>query len=306
MVARIGDDLVGQSVSVSTKKIYAKEWQRWSVFAHHRGLTSLPPRVQDLERYVCIELIQSSVARLDSFKAAILLECAKVNVTAPFKEPRLVRVMKGLRSRLRKAPVPRKPFKRSHIRWFIDLARGTDEAAYLRAAVALILCFHPFLRASEAFGIRLQDILVSQTGISVRILQAKNHRDGFLFVMPVSNDEYCAGRFLQDYLSRIRFVQGKRGFLCSRIRMDKFSLQEAVSFGTLHTGCQELIRAAGLDTTVYSTHSAKRGAATAAIKAGCNGAETTYMGRWKSDQSALQYMAESKSLRQSLLDRIKT
>jgi hypothetical protein len=125
-------------------------------------------------------------------------------------------------------------------------------------------------------------------------------------VMPVSNDEYCAGQFLQDYLDNIGFVPGNKGYLCSRIMMDKFSLQEAVSFGTLHTGCKELMRAAGLDTTLYFTHSAKRGAATAAIKAGCNGAETTYMGRCKRDQSALRYMAESKSLRQSLLDRIKT
>jgi integrase len=303
-----GDELIGLSIAKGTKKIYDREWNVWADFALRKGLQLFPPLGTDLEQYVGCELAgKGAPSRVDALKAAIAHRCARRNWSNPFKEPRLAKVMKGLKNSCRRAPVPRKPFKKAHTRRFMDIARETNDPVLWRAAAALVLCFHEFLRASEAFELRFCDLRVNQnSGIAVRVRCAKNHKDGFSFHLAVELREYCAGRFLQDYLSHIGFESGKEGFFCPRICRRNFDTDKGVGFSTLHAGCKRLIRAAGLDASEFSKHSAKRGAATAAIKAGCSGAETTYLGRWKNEKTSLRYMADSRSLRRSLLDRIRT
>jgi integrase len=154
---------------------------------------------------------------------AIAHRCALGNHENPFKKPRLSKIMRGLKSKTRRASVPRRPFKKKHIRFFMDIARGTNEQMLWRAAVALVLCYHEFLRASEAFGIRLEDIKLSgETGLSIWVRCAKNHKDRFSFHVDIEQRAYCAGRFVRDFLTRAGFVPGESGFLCSRILREKF------------------------------------------------------------------------------------
>jgi hypothetical protein len=48
-----------------------------------------------------------------------------------------------------------------------------------------------------------------------------------------------------------------------------------ISYSALHASCRDLIEAVGLNPSKYSTHSAKRGSATATVVAGCTDAEVT-------------------------------
>jgi hypothetical protein len=138
--------------------------------------------------------------------------------------------MKGLKNSCRRAPFPRKPFKKVHIRRFMDIARETNDPVLWRATAVLVLCFHEFLWASEAFELRFCDLLVNQnSGIAVRVRCAKNHKDGFSFHLAVELREYCAGRFLQDYLSHIGFESEKEGFFCPRICRGNFYTRVSVS-----------------------------------------------------------------------------
>jgi hypothetical protein len=68
----------------------------------------------------------------------------------------------------------------------------------------------------------------------------------------------------------------------------------------LHASCRDLIEAVGLDPSKYSTHSAKRGSATAAVVAGCRDAEVTALGRWRSAETRKGYVHGSDKFRKIL------
>jgi hypothetical protein len=70
----------------------------------------------------------------------------------------------------------------------------------------------------------------------------------------------------------------------------------AVGYSTLHAACKELIKALGLDPSRFSTHSAKRGSATA----GCSDAELTSLGRWRSANMGRQYVHDGPDFRRRL------
>jgi hypothetical protein len=110
--------------------------------------------------------------------------------------------------------------------------------------------------------------------------------------------------FELDFLHRgLKWKPGKTGFLCCQLQGAKFRPQIPISYSALHSSCKNLIEAVGLDPSRYSTHSAKRGLATAAVVAGCTDAEVTAFGRWKSAETGRQYVHGSEKFRKSLSTR---
>jgi integrase len=171
-----------------------------------------------------------------------------------------------------------------------------------RAAVVMATCFADFLRFSEVLNVRLEDITLTGSDLPFRVKKAKNHRLGFGVCLPVS-DSKSIGSFVLDFLCRgLKSKPGKTGFLCCQLEGGKFWPQLPISYSLLHSSCKNLIESVGLDPFRYSTHSAKRGSATAtaAVVAGCTDAEVTALGRWKSAETGRQYVHGSKKFRNNL------
>jgi hypothetical protein len=135
------------------------------------------------------------------------------------------------------------------------------------------------------------------------VRKAKNHRLGFDVCLPVS-DPKSIGAFVLDFLRRgLKWKPGKTFFLCCQLKCAKFRQQIPINYSALHSSCKNLIEAVGLDPSKYSTHSAKRRSATAAVVAGCTDAEVTALGMWKSAETGRQYVHGSEKFRQSLSTR---
>jgi hypothetical protein len=139
-------------------------------------------------------------------------------------------------------------------------------------------CFPDFLRFSEVLNIRLEDLTLAGSDLRFRVRKAKNHRLGFDVCLPVG-DPKSIGSFVLDFLS--------------------------CPLATLHctAAAKTLIEAVSLDPSKYSTHSAKRGSATASVVAGCTDAEVTALGRWKSAETGKQYVHGSEEFRKRLSTR---
>jgi hypothetical protein len=121
--------------------------------------------------------------------------------------------------------------------------------------------------------------------------------------LPVG-DPKSIGAFELDFLCRgLKWRPGKAGFLCCQLEGGNFRLQLPVSYSALHSSCKDLIEAVGLDPSKYSTHSAKRGLATAAVVEGCTDAEVTALGIWKSAGAGKQYVHGSEEFRKKLSTR---
>jgi hypothetical protein len=117
------------------------------------------------------------------------------------------------------------------------------------------------------------------------VKKAKNHRLGFDVCLPES-DSKGIRTFELDFLRRgLKWKLGKTGFLCCQLEGGKLRPQLPSSYSALHSSCKNMIESVGLDPSKYSTHSAKRGSASAAVVAGCTDEEVTALGRWKSAET---------------------
>jgi hypothetical protein len=145
--------------------------------------------------------------------------------------------------------------------------------------VVMSTCFADFFGFSKVLDIRLEDITLAENDLRFCVRKAKNHRLGFDVCLPVG-DPKSIGAFVLDFLCRgLRWRPGKVGFLCCQLKGSNFRPQLPISYSALHSSYRDLIEAVGLDPSKYSTHSAKRGLATAAVVAGCTDAEVTALGR---------------------------
>jgi hypothetical protein len=118
------------------------------------------------------------------------------------------------------------------------------------------------------------------------------------------DDPKSIGAFVLDFLQRgLKWRPGKVGFLCCQLEGGKFRARLPISYSALHASCRDLIEAVGLDPLKYSTHSAKRGSATAAVVAGCTDAEVTALGRWRSVETGKGYVHGSDKFRKRLSSR---
>jgi hypothetical protein len=166
--------------------------------------------------------------------------------------------------------------------------------------VVMSTCFADFLRFREVLNICLEDIMLAEDDLRFRVRKAKNHRLGFDVCLPVG-DPKSIGAFVLNFLRRgLKWRTGKVGFLCCQPEGGNLRPQLAISYSALHSSCKDLIEAVGLDPSKYSTHSAKRGLATAAVVAGCTDAEVTALGRWKSSETGKGYVHGSEEFRKRL------
>jgi hypothetical protein len=268
-------------------------------FARRHEYRLAPPRPSDLEDYLTSEVATSgSVAVLDSISVSFNWHCAEVGYDSPFLNKRTVLILKGMKRVLCKPTVPRLPFLRSHIKKFMRFSKGSFR--HWRAAVVIATCFTDFLCFSEVLNVHLEDITLTGSDLRSRVKKAKNHRLGFNVCLPVS-DSRGIGAFVLNFLWRgLKWKPGKTDFLCCQLEGGKLWPQLPISYSALHSSCKNLIESVGLDPSKYSTHSAKRGSATAVVVAGCTDAEVTALGRWKYAEMGRQYVHGSKKFRKNL------
>jgi hypothetical protein len=268
-------------------------------FARRHEYRLAPPRPADLEDYLTSEVgPRGSVAVIDSILASFNWHCAEVGYSSPFLNKRIVLIVKGMKRLLRKPSVPRLPFLRSHIRRFMRFSNGSFW--HWRATVVMATCFADFLRLSKVLNVPLEDLTLAGNDLRFRVRKAKNHRLGFDVCLPVG-DPKSIEAFVLDFLRRgLKWKPGKIGFLCCQLEGGNFRPQLPISYSALHSSCKDLIEAVGLDPSKYSTHSTKRGSATAEVVAGCKDAEVTALGRWKSSETGKGYVHGSEEFRKKL------
>jgi hypothetical protein len=289
------DKYIVACVAPGTLRGYKKEWVKWLTFVRKHGYLLAPSRPADLEDYLTSEVgPRGSVAVIDLISASFNWHCPEVGYNSPFFNKRIVLILKGMKRLLCKPTVLRLPFLRSHIR---------GSFRHWRAAVIMATCFADFLRFSKVLNVRLEDLTLSESDLPFQVRKAKNHRLGFDVCLPVG-DPKSIGAFVLDFLHcGLKWKPGKTGFLCCQLKGAQFQPQIPISYSALHSSCKDLIDAVGLDPSKYSTYSAKRGSATAAVIAGFTDAEVTALGRWKSSETGRQYVHVSEEFRKSLSTR---
>jgi integrase len=303
--------MLAASVVPAVYKAYLGDWSLWVAFAEHHGVSSNPPDTEAFEYYLVQEAhLSASVSVVDKLAAAAAFFTASANFKSPFEGPdgaRMRRVLKGICKTFAVPSIPKKPLTREDIMAMLEVASAPNASFSLKRAIAITaLCFQQLLRVSEVVAIRGNDVLfnTAKSAYMFTVRKAKNHST---FTVPVNvGCRHCVGNYLQTYLAGtgFRLSDELSHFACKATRKAGgiwcVNNNVGISTDTARVGFKDAVRASGLNRKLYSTHSAKRGAATEAVKAGNTDAMVTIAGRWKSPSMAAAYVRDNKGVHAAL------
>ena len=230
--------------------------------------------------------------------AAVSFDCTARGWPTPGSDPLVSRVARGARRKYGHTAVPREPFAPSHIRGMVEAARRTGSVSLQRAAISLTLSFGDLLRVSEVHGLRGSDVHRSAECIRFRVGQAKNQPEGYTFeVTNKPQAEVDVYSLVCQYMDSAGVLAGREDhfFMCQARRP-----QVQVALSTMHADAKKLICEIGLDPKRFGTHSAKRGGATQAARAGLSSSQIQFLGRWKSAEMPQRYTAYNSDDREKL------
>ena len=179
----------------------------------------------------------------------------------------------------------------------LDLQESEDVAFWL----AIIFCFRGLLRKSnvveQGLAVLLSDVSLEPWGLVLHIRRTKTItcRERVLEVPfnRLPNSIFCACRFLSLLISMVPFPS-PMSQLISYTRRGKWVRGTYTWFNTKLAGI-----CAGINLSGVSTHSLRRGGATALYQAGFSLLEIRDIGDWSS-LAVLQYLAKSLNKRREL------
>jgi hypothetical protein len=118
------DRMLKHSVRPSTLAKYSRLWDKWALFSASHEVETVPPDMRALEIFIvnCAKLA-GSAGVANSRAEAVAHFTALEDWPSPFTTPRLSKILRGICNSYGKAAKPKKPFLRSHIILFMDMAR---------------------------------------------------------------------------------------------------------------------------------------------------------------------------------------
>jgi hypothetical protein len=180
-----------------------------------------------------------------------------------------------------------------------------------RAALPMALYFQQLLRGAECFGLTGANVTRHFHYFMVEVAEAKNNPEGFSFKVPIDPlRTHCMGQFMADYVVKMGVILGDPAsfFACkvAKVRgIKRATASVKASNSTMRAGCKRLIKAVGLDSTRYASHSCKRGAALTAMEAGLSHVQIQDLGRWASSSMVLKYAGGDSTARQTAAEAVR-
>ena len=174
------------------------------------------------------------------------------------------------------------------------IAAMPDSLLGLRDKAILLMGMLGGMRRSEIAALRVSDIQFREEGVAVMIRSSKTDQAGEGFVLGLAtseNPDTCPKRTLREWLKLSR-RSGDQHLFCgfsgaNTIRSDQPIRSELI--GRIVKRCVKRI---GKDSSIYSAHSLRRGAATAAFDANVPEVLIMRKFRWKSADIMREYIEE--------------
>ena len=175
-----------------------------------------------------------------------------------------------------------------------------------RTICACLIAYAGFLRSSELLNIRLSDIVIDSSHLSIFIESRKTdqYRDGAWVIIARTGTKLCPVVNLENYLCWANFVQDTDTFIFSRITFkqgvyDVRNTDKHISYTTLREIFIEAFKPHVKDIKAFGLHSLRSGGASSAANNGIKDRLFKRHGRWKSENAKDGY--SKVSLRERLL-----
>lgn len=285
----LANDLVGSSRSANTERAYRSAWggfERWGT-AHR--LSTLPASGETVALYLA-----SLVARgrgTGTVQCSLVAICQghlDAGYPSPRNDPRVRRLVKGVRRRLGGEQFAKAPLTPEHVGAMLGTL-GTDLRA-LRDRAILALGFATGMRRSELVGLAVSDFHRTEAGMVVTIQRSKRNATARRVSIKLGVETACPVLAVRRWLevsglsSGPAFRKVTRAGLLGRSALQDRAVARLV---------KRVASAVGLDPKGVSGHSLRSGFATASARAGVSAGQIQRTLGHASAGMTLRYLKDS-------------
>ncbi|WP_274436684.1 site-specific integrase [Alicyclobacillus sp. ALC3] len=267
-----------QSRIASTQKAYKSDWEAFTTWCDRLGYSALPAAPQAVSNYLT-HLSQQGrrVSTIARHMASISFAHRAKGLPSPIESEYVRSTWKGIRHQQGVAAKQKAPILTEHLRRMVQVA--PDNLRGLRDRALLLVGFAGAFRRSELVALDVEDLEMTQEGITITIRRSKTDQEGYGRKVGIpygSRPETCPVRTLQEWLKQADIASGavfRRVDKAGRVGVvviKKEGKDEHLSDRTVARIVKHYAEAIGLPSESYAGHSLRSGLATSAAKAGAS------------------------------------
>ena len=211
-------ELVLGSSPDSTVRKYSQGWRRWSEWAKSKiGVPTIPAQPLSVALYLTC-LVNKAVEQNQSVgpieTAAYSIRCGHRTAGLPYPTDHstVMAVLEGARRKLAKAVQPKEPLTEAALKTICE-HYNTNSASLevTRFLFLLIIGYSGLFCISEILGIKMSDIVITDSFTSISVPKRKNdqHREGHVSILARSGKLTCPVSITEKLLSLLPFQDPK-------------------------------------------------------------------------------------------------
>lgn len=212
------------------------------------------------------------------------------NFPDPTAHPSVSKTLAGIMRTHGKPKEKAPPLLPEHLLKIVSTLTPPSTLRAARDNALLQIAFFGAFRQSEVVAIQYEHIHWQERGIEILLPHSKTDQlhDGLYCAIPYGNEQLCPVRALRHWLT----VAGiEHGPLFRRIYPDNRLADTSLSVLSVSTILRHRAHEAGIPSAdIFSSHSLRRGLATAASRDGASLPAIMRQGRWKNVNTVMEYI----------------
>lgn len=285
------------SLSENTIRAYQSDLKIFRYWCEDKNLKWLPATPNTIANFLSTQALAKDD---DELKAVTIIRrtCAVRYAhqlagfdTLPTNSLVVRKTLRGIMRQKLIAPDRKKPATADIIKMMADMA--DDSLIGIRDRAILLVGFAGAFRRSELVAMQVDDIDIEENGMAIMIRKSKTDQVGEGKPKPILRGEsYCPVAALQFWLRAADIASGyvfrqikKGGRVYSNNDPEKPDLSDRMVANIVKKYADMI----GLDSTLYSGHSLRRGFITSALLAGASIAKTMEVSQHKDPKTTMRY-----------------
>ncbi len=253
------------SKSEATRRAYRANLRQFGRWCRAERVEALPATARTVARYLtALAGGGRSVSTIDRHAAAIGYGHRLAGHDAPTSAEEVRAVLTGIRNSLGRPPVQKKALTDDLVAKVVR--RVPRDLTGLRDRAMVLLCFAAALRRSELVALQVRDLEWGRRGLVVTVRRSKTDQAGKGKRKGVPDGKLKVPDTVRAWLDAAGIVEGPVFRGCDRGRLAARGLTGTHFARIIKARCE----AAGLDPTLFSGHSCRRGFATSADEHGAD------------------------------------
>lgn len=253
------------SISTNTRRAYSTAWRSYLTWCKAKALD--PMKVEMVALYLADEAQVKALSTVEVALAAINQAFGLMAIQRPASDPRVRRVLKGIRRTLGPRPQAKKsPLLVGHLRSICQKLDGSTKA--VRDKCLILIGFAAALRRSELVALDIEDVAFEEEGIILTLRRSKVDQQGHGRLVGVpygSNPNTCPVRATRAWMA---IVDAEEGPLLRAVTRHEHVGQGRLRGRVVSEVVKQAVEMIGIDPGSFSGHSLRAGLATSAARAG--------------------------------------